>query len=63
MGCSNPHPHGQIWATLDVPQEPAAELESLKLYKKAQNGCCLLCDLVKVEVALKSRIVSENDDW
>ncbi len=25
MGCSNPHPHGQVWATAHVPEEPAGE--------------------------------------
>ncbi len=25
MGCSNPHPHGQVWATYYVPQELATE--------------------------------------
>ena len=28
MGCSNPHPHGQIWANASVPQEPAVEGDS-----------------------------------
>lgn len=23
MGCSNPHPHGQIWSVSYVPEEPA----------------------------------------
>ena len=23
MGCSNPHPHGQIWAQTSIPGEPA----------------------------------------
>jgi len=30
MGASNPHPHGQIWATATVPNEPAREQESLR---------------------------------
>ena len=25
MGCSNPHPHGQIWASSALPNEPARE--------------------------------------
>ncbi|MCS7061565.1 MAG: UDP-glucose--hexose-1-phosphate uridylyltransferase [Anaerolineae bacterium] len=25
MGCSNPHPHGQLWATRTLPTEPAKE--------------------------------------
>lgn len=62
MGCSNPHPHGQVWATQDIPQEPAAELASLSKYKES-NHSCLLCDLVQVEMKVKSRIVVENDTW
>ena len=62
MGCSNPHPHGQVWATEDIPQEPAAERASLIKYRE-ENRSCLLCDLVKVERAVKSRIVVENDEW
>jgi UDPglucose--hexose-1-phosphate uridylyltransferase len=62
MGCSNPHPHGQVWATQDIPQEPAAELASLRMYRD-QNYSCLLCDMVAVELEVKSRIVVENDSW
>ena len=25
MGCSNPHPHGQVWASTSLPSEAAAE--------------------------------------
>ena len=62
MGCSNPHPHGQLWATEVVPQEPAKELASLAKYL-AENRSCMLCDLVKVELEVKDRIVIENDSW
>ena len=30
MGCSNPHPHSQIWASEHIPNEPAKELERQK---------------------------------
>ncbi|KAG0252963.1 hypothetical protein DFQ27_007737 [Actinomortierella ambigua] len=49
MGCSNPHPHGQCWATEDIPQEPATELLSLRRYREEHPGRCLLCDYVKTE--------------
>jgi UDPglucose--hexose-1-phosphate uridylyltransferase len=62
MGCSNPHPHGQIWATDIVPQEPAKELASLTKYRN-ENNCCLLCDLVATEQSVKDRIVCENNNW
>ena len=28
MGCSNPHPHGQIWASQSIPNEPRKEQDS-----------------------------------
>src|SRR5512143_3734151 len=43
MGCSNPHPHSQIWATEHIPNEPAKELEHQKTYFN-QNGRTLLAD-------------------
>lgn len=62
MGCSNPHPHGQIWATETIPQEPAKELASLAAYR-VKNGCCMLCDLVKLEISTKDRMIEENDSF
>ncbi|KAJ3295130.1 hypothetical protein HK104_002989 [Borealophlyctis nickersoniae] len=59
MGCSNPHPHGQIWATEDVPSEPYKELQSLKKYHTAHSSC-LLCDYTTLERTQWSRIVCEN---
>lgn len=32
MGCSNPHPHGQVWSLSAIPTIPAQELRSLKEY-------------------------------
>ena len=32
MGASNPHPHGQIWATQHIPNEPALELATQTAY-------------------------------
>ena len=60
MGCSNPHPHGQIWATSTVPNEPRKEQESFAAYQ-AQHGACLLCDYVKLEKASGERLVCAND--
>jgi UDPglucose--hexose-1-phosphate uridylyltransferase len=34
MGCSNPHPHGQIWANQTIPNEPRKEQESQKSYSE-----------------------------
>lgn len=60
MGCSNPHPHGQIWASEGIPNEPTKEQDSLREYYKA-FGRCLLCDYVKLEAASGERTVCEND--
>ena len=62
MGASNPHPHGQIWATEHIPDEPAAELVSQREYL-AQRGRPLLVDYLDLELNLGERIVSEKDAW
>ena len=61
MGCSNPHPHGQVWATAHVPEEPAAEDAQQRTYF-AQNGRPLLLDVAERE-ADSERVVEANDDW
>jgi UDPglucose--hexose-1-phosphate uridylyltransferase len=60
MGCSNPHPHGQIWTTTGLPEEPAQELEQLQKYRKENEGRSLLEDYAKVEMEKKERIVFQN---
>lgn len=60
MGCSNPHPHGQIWANQTIPNEPNVEQQSLRAYA-AKHGSCLLCDYVKLESDKQVRVVLEND--
>src|SRR5579859_7442747 len=62
MGASNPHPHGQIWATEHIPDEPAIETESLKAYA-AEKQSCLLCDYLQVEQKEQIRLVCENEDF
>ncbi len=59
MGCSNPHPHGQIWATETVPNEPRKEEEALREYRR-QHSACLLCDYLELERRRGERIVCEN---
>ncbi|MGA8215009.1 MAG: UDP-glucose--hexose-1-phosphate uridylyltransferase [Candidatus Sulfotelmatobacter sp.] len=59
MGCSNPHPHGQIWANQTIPNEPCKEQESQKVYLE-KNRTCLLCDYLKVETQTGTRMVVEN---
>jgi UDPglucose--hexose-1-phosphate uridylyltransferase len=60
MGSSNPHPHGQIWATQSVPNEPRKEQVSFDEYRRERQGC-LLCDYYVMELALQERVVCQND--
>jgi len=60
MGASNPHPHGQIWTTDHLPNEPAREHASLERYTR-ERGTCLLCDYLERERAHGERIVCENE--
>jgi UDPglucose--hexose-1-phosphate uridylyltransferase len=62
MGASNPHPHGQIWATEHLPDEPEAELENQLAYRRT-SGRCLLCDTLEVELERGARIVCANDEF
>jgi len=62
MGCSNPHPHGQIWAGNFLPEEPAKEDASQRDYF-ARNGSPLLLDYARSEAADGSRIVCEGEHW
>lgn len=63
MGCSNPHPHGQIWTTTGLPEEPAAELIQLQKYRRENGGRNLLEDYVKVEMEKRERVVFENEGF
>jgi len=60
MGCSNSHPHAQIWATSAVPNEPVKELKQQSEYWDA-NGATLLGDYRDAEFASSERIVCSND--
>ena len=59
MGCSNPHPHAQVWATLGVPEEPAKELKTQSQYF-ASNGSVLLADYLDAELKKGERLVLES---
>ncbi len=62
MGCSNPHPHGQIWASDFLPNEAA--IEDTQQYNYWQrHKRVLLEEVVQREVEAQERIVEENDDW
>jgi UDPglucose--hexose-1-phosphate uridylyltransferase len=59
QGCSNPHPHGQVWAQRHVPDEPLAKQKAQAKYLK-KHGRTLLADYVAEELALQERILFEN---
>ncbi|KAI9245561.1 galactose-1-phosphate uridylyltransferase [Phascolomyces articulosus] len=63
MGCSNPHPHGQLWCLERTPVEPQREFDSLIAYREIHHGHCLLCDYAKREIKEQTRIVVENDTF
>ncbi|WP_415910935.1 UDP-glucose--hexose-1-phosphate uridylyltransferase [Oleiharenicola sp. Vm1] len=62
MGCSNPHPHGQVWALDQVPTLPALEDEHQRRYA-AQHGRPLLLDYAEEEIRRGERVVWTNADW
>lgn len=62
MGCSNPHPHGQVWTQTSLPEEPAGELVRLIEYQKSR-GSHLLVDYAKLEVEKEERVVFQNDGF
>jgi len=62
MGCSNPHPHGQIWANQTIPDQLARECVSFREYlQKHKTG--LLEDYVALELEKRDRIVAANGDF
>jgi UDPglucose--hexose-1-phosphate uridylyltransferase len=62
MGASNPHPHGQVWATQFLPDLPCKEDAHQKAYL-AEHGRPLLVDYAALESRQAERIVVENSDW
>lgn len=63
MGCSNPHPHGQIWTTTSLPEEPSLELQHMQQYRREENGSHLLVDYAKLECEKGERTVYENPSF
>jgi UDPglucose--hexose-1-phosphate uridylyltransferase len=62
MGCSNQHPHGQIWAGSWLPVEPAKE-DALQRAYFENEGRPLLVDYLAYETKLRERLILENDYW
>ena len=77
MGCSNPHPHGQVWSLSEVPHIPKTELRMLEEYAnspqvesaapRGPRGLpCMLCEYVHFELSVaedEGRVVVKNDHW
>lgn len=62
MGCSNPHPHGQIWSQSTIPNEVSKKDLHQKLYFQEKKSS-LLGDYLQQELALNERIIWQNDDF
>jgi UDPglucose--hexose-1-phosphate uridylyltransferase len=60
MGCSNPHPHGQIWTTSNLPEEISEELKQLQKYHQEHTGSHMLEDYAALEGRKQERVVFEN---
>lgn len=62
MGCSNPHPHGQIWAGNFLPNEPAKELARQRAWFE-EHGRPLLLEYAAQEIATEERVVAQTHHW
>jgi len=77
MGCSNPHPHSQVWSLTTVPDIPSKELSSLYNYASSTHPrsgvptgpaghACMLCEYVHHELTVpedQGRIVTKNEHF
>ena len=62
MGCSQPHPHGQIWAHDHLSTEIERENQQQLAYQN-KHGQSLLADYVAHESSQQDRIIVDNDHW
>lgn len=62
MGCSNPHPHGQIWAQQTVPGEAGRNGRMQRQYFEA-HGSGLLEDYLALELEEGVRLILENEHF
>ncbi|MFT4848149.1 MAG: UDPglucose--hexose-1-phosphate uridylyltransferase [Sediminicola sp.] len=62
MGCSNPHPHGQIWSQSTLPNEvDKKDKQQLEYYNKNQTS--LLGGYLSQELEASERIIYQNNDF
>jgi len=62
MGCSNPHPHCQIWSNAELPNEIVKEQAAQLAWRESRQHC-LICDYAALEAARQERLVDENANW
>ena len=62
MGCSNPHPHGQIWGVDRLPEEARREDDCQRTWF-ADHGRTLLAEYLEIEEQSGERVVMANDTW
>jgi UDPglucose--hexose-1-phosphate uridylyltransferase len=62
MGSSNPHPHGQLWASFRLPQIPAQEDLHQRSYFEG-HGSPLLLDYLAAELSSGERVVLAHEHW
>ncbi|HXM95706.1 MAG TPA: UDP-glucose--hexose-1-phosphate uridylyltransferase [Candidatus Dormibacteraeota bacterium] len=62
MGASNPHPHCQMWANVNIPNEPSKEHLAQTEHYSARKSC-LLCDYLALERRIGERIIFENQHF
>ncbi|MDR6240556.1 UDP-glucose--hexose-1-phosphate uridylyltransferase [Aureibacter tunicatorum] len=62
MGCSNPHPHGQIWAQSSIPDIPAKKTANMNAYYE-EHGKSILEDYLEIELKKRERIIFENEHF
>ncbi len=62
MGSSNPHPHGQIWGSDLLPNEPTKEERQQRAFFQ-EHASPLLVDYAALEAEQRERVVVENEHW
>ncbi len=62
VGVTMPHPHGQIYGYPFIPKKLELELDACKEHH-AENGTCLICDMLKDETKSGDRVIFENEDF
>ena len=62
MGCSNPHPHGQVWATSTLPDQARREDAQQRVYLE-EHGTPLLVEYAALESQLEERLVAADQHW